>query len=202
MNEQGASFQFSSKQVSQIESVLQPQQQQQQPKAQALYEKLLPNIYTFTNDKDVLQEEHNIYIQYHNACEKRKQGHANEALKMFEKCLEMITRETNILTQYEIYVNLALLDVSKCAIYYPKAIELCGERAEPYYYWAIQCNRINDYEKAFELLTVASSLSYENAVNKYGSSQETAYGSYLQPEIDISKRGMMLNRLSINIDEV
>ena len=89
-------------------------------------------------------------------------------------------------------INLALLTAeTNCSYenvsnYYNKAIQLCSDRAEPYYYFAIYCNKNHKYEKAYELLQLALNLSYETVQNKYENVQINAYGKHLYDEISVT----------------
>lgn len=67
-----------------------------------------------------------------------------------------------------------------------KAIEISSDRAEPYYYWSIYCNKHGMYDVAHEQLTKALCISYDKALLKYGYVQRTAYGTYLHEELAIS----------------
>ena len=74
---------------------------------------------------------------------------------MFERCVTLIDDYTKKEIVYEIFINLALLvseinnfsDICKddVAYYYKKALNIFSDRAEPYFYWSIYCNKILNY---------------------------------------------------------
>ena len=111
-----------------------------------------------------------------------------ELFKMYEKELDSSDKNKT----YEVYINLALLtaetngSLDNVSNYYNKAIQLCSDRAEPYYYFAIYCNKTQQYAKAYELLHLALNLSYETVQNKYENVQINAYGKHLYDELSVT----------------
>jgi len=155
------------------------------------YEKITTNVYRFTKD-NVLNWNDNIYILYEMACQE-KQLNQDNAIKMFKKCRELITEEVRENIKYEILINLALLvsatnhpSGEEISVYYQEALSIFPDRAEPYYYWGILCNKIGNFEKSYELLKKALLLSYEEAKVKYPGTQFLAYGKYLLDELAVS----------------
>jgi len=154
---------------------------------QSHYVKISPNVYKFgKNNSD------NIYILYNEACEIKNKNKYN-AIQLFKKCYELINNSTKQDIIYEININLALLlseikDVKQDEIYnyYDEALKIYPDRAEPYYYCSIYCNKINDYKKSYDLLHKALLLSYEDVKIKYASTQFSAYGKYLYDNLSIA----------------
>jgi len=142
------------------------------------YIKIAPNVYRFNANIDentnVISE--NIYVLYNNACQVKKENKLN-AIIMFKKCVELIDNKTKKEIIYEIFVNLALLESETDGIiddvdnYYKQALNIFSDRAEPYFYWSIYCNKIRRFEKAYDLLKEALLLSYDDAKNKYPGTQ-------------------------------
>lgn len=155
------------------------------------YIQIAPNVYRFVSNNLNLDNKHDIYILYNNACQAKNEN-KHVAFEMFKRCHELIDNNTKDEVKYEIYVNLALLS-SECGCtsvqvgnYYEQALKVCSDRAEPYYYWSIYCNKNNNFEKAYELLKKALLLDYKDAVIKYPKTQFTAYGKYLHDELSVS----------------
>lgn len=153
------------------------------------YIQIAPNLYRFHTSN--INKNNDIYLLYYNACQLKKTD-INSAINMFYKCNELITNDTKDSIKYEIFVNLSLLltetnasyiDIEK---YYKNAINIFSDRAEPYYYWAIYCNKQKMFEKSYELLKVALSFKYEDTIIKYPDTQRTAYDKYLYDEIAVS----------------
>ena len=128
---------------------------------------------------------------YNRACELKKHD-VHSAIKLFKKCDELISNNTNDNIKYEIFINLSLLltdtngSYEEIETYYKNAINIFADRAEPYYYWALYCNKEKMFEKSYDLLQTALSLKYEDAVIKYPETQRSAYDKYLYDEIAVS----------------
>lgn len=153
------------------------------------YTQISPNLYRFnTSNKN---KPNDIYLFYNNACELKKTD-VLSAINIFKKCEKMITNDTTLSVQYEIYINLSLLltdtndSYEEIERYYKKAINIFSDRAEPYYYWALYCNKKQMFDKSYELLKLAISLKYEDAVIKYPETQHSAYDKYLYDEMAVS----------------
>lgn len=146
------------------------------------YTKICENIYRFTSNS--VNNDNNIYILYNNACE-TKHVDSQKAMQMFKRCEELIDGNTSNNTIYEIYVNLALLSTEYDIVskYYTKAIMTISDRAEPYYYWSLFCNKNNRFDVSYVLLRHAINISYEQAKYKYVYVQRTAYDKYLFEEL-------------------
>jgi tetratricopeptide (TPR) repeat protein len=147
------------------------------------YVQIAPNVYKFGTDIDD--------ALYHKAVELRKTN-VREALVLFETCKTQINDSVKPELAYEIFVNLALLvtelDGSLDIVehYYEDALKICPGRAEPYYYLSIYYQKRSNYEKSYELLKKALSLSYEEVNNKYSNVQKTAYGKYLYDNLSVA----------------
>ena len=152
------------------------------------YIKIAPNVYSF-NSYNLL--ENDIYILYNNACQIKKENKIN-AIKIFKKCVELITNKVKNEIIYEIFVNLALLvsetngSSDEVGNYYKEALNICPDRAEPYFYWSIYSNKIHNFEKSYDLLNKALFLSYDEAKIKYPGTQFSAYGKHLYDELAVS----------------
>jgi tetratricopeptide (TPR) repeat protein len=155
------------------------------------YVKIAPNVYSFNDNNYISNVDNDIYILYNNACQVKKENKFN-AIKIFKKCVKLINNKIKNEIVYEIYVNLALLisetngptdEVNK---YYQDAINICSDRAEPYFYWAIYCNKNRDFEKSYNLLNKALLLSYDDVKHKYPETQFNAYGEYLYDELSVA----------------
>jgi tetratricopeptide (TPR) repeat protein len=154
------------------------------------YTKIAPNVYTFIVDENIYSN-NDIYILYNHACQVKKENKF-KAIMMFKKCVELINDKTKKEIIYEIFVNLALLtsetngQINDISYYYVKAISIFSDRAEPYFYWSIYCNKIRYFEKSYELLSNALSFSYDDVKQKYPDTQFTAYGKHLYYELSVS----------------
>ena len=152
------------------------------------YVKIAPNIYKFGDDPLL---NNNVYVLYNNACELKKTN-SMEAFKLFDKCRSLIDNTTKPEIAYEIYVNLGLLSSELNSSfdviegYYNNALQYCPERAEPYYYLSIYCQRKLNYEKSYELLNKARLLSYDVANTKYPTVQRNAYGKYVHDNLAVA----------------
>ena len=151
------------------------------------YTKITTNVYRFNSVNHIIDKS----TLYNDAMQYRQIGDLNKSIelfKMYEKELDSSDKNNT----YEVYINLALLTAeTNCSYenvsnYYNKAIQLCSDRAEPYYYFAIYCNKNHKYEKAYELLQLALNLSYETVQNKYENVQINAYGKHLYDEISVT----------------
>lgn len=153
------------------------------------YTQISPNLYRFNTSN--INKPNDIYVLYNNACELKKTD-VLSAINIFKKCEKMITNDTTLSVQYEIYINLSLLltdtndSYEEIERYYKKAINIFSDRAEPYYYWALYCNKKQMFDKSYELLKLAISLKYEDAVIKYPETQHSAYDKYLYDEMAVS----------------
>jgi tetratricopeptide (TPR) repeat protein len=153
------------------------------------YVKIAPNVYKFGKNNFSIEDE--VYVLYSNACEVKKENKYN-AIEIFKKCNKLMNNSTKIDVKYEICVNLALLltetDGSSIEIlnYYEQALQYCSDRAEPYYYCALYCNKIQNFEKSYKLLKSALTISYDQANIKYPGTQFTAYGKYLYDELAVT----------------
>jgi tetratricopeptide (TPR) repeat protein len=91
---------------------------------------------------------------------------------------------------YECYINLALLN-TKANIkykeilkkYYNLASNIFPERSEPYFYYSIYCNTIEEYNEAYDNLIISKNKNYNTIKNIHPTSQYTAYGKYLNQEL-------------------
>lgn len=157
------------------------------------YTKIAPNVYKFNNnitvdlDSELDSDVNDIYILYSNACELKKHD-PSESLKLFLRCEHLISDNIKADIKYEIYINLALMSSTNNEInkYYENAINIYSDRAEPYYYWSIYCNNNNDFNKSYELLNKALTLSYDKAKLKYPNTQLTSYGKFLYDELSVT----------------
>lgn len=155
------------------------------------YTQIAPNVYKFIDVNANDLNANDIIDTYTRACEFRKKGQLIDSINLFTVC-EKATNKIDINIQYEIYVNLALLhaDINSSsdiiASFYNKAIECCPDRAEPYYYYALQCNKNKQFNKSYELLKNAITLPYYNATKKYQNVQKGAYGKFLYDELSVA----------------
>ena len=105
--------------------------------------KLVDNIYIFQNNSKELNDFEN---RYKESLTKRYNGKTKEALRSFMESEQFFveTEDKKLRNiQYETYVNIALLteqteenfDIIKR--FYEKAINIYGDRAEPFYYFSI-----------------------------------------------------------------
>ena len=153
------------------------------------YTKITTNVYTFNTISHI---DNNIYIMYNSACEYKKNGDYDNALNLFNKCETIINNETQYETIYEIYVNIALIyteigrSFDEISSYYKKAMEKFPDRAEPYFYLGLYCNKHKYMDNAYELLKCALNISYNDAKQKYKNVQYTAYGKFLLDELSVT----------------
>lgn len=164
--------------------------------------KIIDNVYTF-DDKLYKNE---IEDKYFKALLLRQDNKINESLKMFKECEKLIveSNDTKIINiYYEIYVNIALLidqtyeNYEKIEKYYNLANNIFPDRSEPYYYFAIYCNRISKFDKAYDSLKNSLSIDYENSKKKYPTTTKNCYGDHLYLELAKSCYG--LNKVSEGI---
>jgi len=150
------------------------------------YIKIAPNVYKFESTNINLTTD--IYILYNIACQMKNEN-KNKALNLFKECRQLINTSTKDEIKYEIFINLALLttdlngDSNEIYHYYEEAIKIYSDRSEPYYYWGIYCNKIEVFDKAYDLLKKSLSLSYDEVKLKYPKTQLSAYGKYLYDEL-------------------
>jgi tetratricopeptide (TPR) repeat protein len=153
------------------------------------YINIAPNVFKFGNINFNIEDD--IYALYNKAC-LVKQENKYKAIEMFKKCYKLINKNTKLEIKYEIYINLGLLlsetDGNKDEIinYYEEALIISPDRAEPYFYCSIYCNKIHNYEKSYEFLKKALLLSYDEVNLKYPGTQFTSYGKYLYDELSVA----------------
>ena len=152
------------------------------------YAKITTNVYRF-NSVNIIDKSN----LYNEALHYRQIGNLNKSIELFkmsEKELDSNDMYKN--KTYEVYINLALLTAETngrfetVSNYYGKATQVCPDRAEPYYYFAIYCNKTQQYEKAYELLQTALDLSYDDVKTKYENVQANAYGKHLYDELSVT----------------
>jgi len=140
------------------------------------YKQIGPNLYRFNTEETYIYDDINIRL----------------SIDLFKKCIELFSTNTSNSIKYETYINLSLLLTEingkheEIETYYKKSIDTLSDRAEPYYYWAIYCNKHKQFEKSYDLLKLALSLKYEDCVIKYPKTQRTAYDKYLYDEMAVS----------------
>lgn len=161
------------------------------------FTELTTNVYKFDNVE--LDKTNNFILLYNNALKiKNEPNNKQQAYNLFKECKNLIElnidkyldKDNNIL--YDVYINLALLaselnhSETEVSDNYEHTIFLFPDRSEPYYYWAIYCNKIRQHKKALELLLKAYAISYEDAKNKYPTTQIRAYGKFLYDEMSVA----------------
>jgi tetratricopeptide (TPR) repeat protein len=153
------------------------------------YTQIVQNVYKFNTVS--LSIEKDIYMLFNIACQIKKEDVLN-AIDIFKKCKKLINDNTLIDVKYEIFINLALLvseingSISEVNNYFKEALDIYPDRAEPYYYWSIYCNKNKNFNKAYELLKHAILFSYEESKKKYSNTQITSYGKYLYDELAVT----------------
>ncbi len=154
------------------------------------YTKLCENVYKFG---DVSLDINDIYILFNLALQHRKNGNISEALSSFKICENKIDNTTEKNIVYETYLNIALIHTEQhisfelILEYYAKAMKICPDRSEPYYYLSLYCNNHKYYDKSYDLLTYSiKNISYENALSKYTNIQNNAYGKFLYDELSVA----------------
>jgi tetratricopeptide (TPR) repeat protein len=121
-----------------------------------------------------------------------KNSDKSKAYELFQKCKILINETINNDLFYDIFINLAITATElnyhsdEIATYYNKLISIFPDRSEPYYYWAIYCNKIRQFQKALDLLLFASQLSYDEAKIKYPQTNYRDYGKFLYDEMSVS----------------
>lgn len=154
------------------------------------YVKIAPNVYRF-NSENITPFDDDIYSLYKYACQEKNANKYN-SLEIFKKCKKLINNDVRDEIKYEIYINLALLvsdndgSIEEINSYYQEALKIYSDRAEPYYYWAMYCNKVGNFEQSYNLLKKALLISYDDVKNKYPSTQITSYGKYLLDELAVS----------------
>ena len=155
------------------------------------YTKITTNVYTFNT---VTMNVVNIHksVLYNQAMEKKHDGKNIEAIELFKQYLLTDNIDDNIddsmNKKYDIYINIALLssDYDEIVSYYEKAMNLCPDRSEPYFYFGVYCNQHHNFEQAYELLTIAKNMQYDVVKYKYPDVKESAYGVYAIDELTVS----------------
>ena len=153
------------------------------------YIEIKPNVHKFYSSLDLTNDVQVLYTYAYNL---RKESNNKKAFEVFSKCKSLINDSTSNKLKYEIFINLGLvaseLDYSYDEIvnYYEEALLIFSNRAEPYYYLSLYCNKIKKFEKSYELLHKALLLSYDEARQKYPDTQNTAYGKYLYDSLSVA----------------
>jgi tetratricopeptide (TPR) repeat protein len=151
------------------------------------YTKITTNVYRFNSVSNIIDKP----TLYNDALKYRQIGDLNKSFELF-KLYEKEVDSNDIYKTYELYINLALLtdetngSFETVSNYYGKATQVCPDRAEPYYYFAIYCNKNRHYEKAYELLIKALEMTYEDVKTKYTNVQSTSYGKHLYDELSVT----------------
>jgi len=120
------------------------------------YTKVCENVYKFVG---VSLNVDDIYILFNLALQYRKNGNISEAFSSFKVCENKIDNNTRKDVVYEIYLNIALIHTEQNSLfeviseYYDKAMKICPDRSEPYYYLSLYCNQHKYYDKSYDLLT-------------------------------------------------
>lgn len=174
------------------------------------YTQICSNVYLFDSiDKE---DFHNIYQIYYDAIQ-TKNNNYNKSIILFNNCIDLIkTKIENELEQnndyiislykdilYESYINIALIytNIDTDNINniftnnyfnlikenYEKASQIYSDRAEPYFYFGIYCNKINKLEDAFLSLINAKNRDFTKISYIYPTAQKSAYGLYVNEEL-------------------
>jgi tetratricopeptide (TPR) repeat protein len=152
-----------------------------------IYTKITTNVYRFNS----VINNNNKSTLYNDALTYKQIGNLNKSIELF-KMYEKELDSSDTYKTYELYINLALLacetnsSYESVSNYYDKATQVCPDRAEPYYYFAIYCNKTQQYEKSYELLQTALKMRYEDVKDKYENVQISAYGKYLYDELSVT----------------
>lgn len=175
------------------------------------YSQICQNIYLFdTIDKE---DFHNIYIEYNTALNE-KERNVKQAIILFNKCIDLLKIKLDELILnndyinslykdilYESYVNLALIYTNMdtnnnnnninnneyfeiIKSYYEKASQVYLDRAEPYFYFGIYCNKINKFNDAYISLMNAKNKDFSLVFEKYPTAQKSAYGDNVNEELN------------------
>lgn len=158
------------------------------------YFKLTNNVYKFGNKDKTIYKEASIYSLDTNARQLKESKQLQESIIVYKYILTNRSLELKTLKNlhYDVLINLALLttetggDKNEIYSYYDKLISLFPDRAEPYHYYSIHCNKQHDFDKSFELLTKALSLSYDESSKIYSSTNKYSYGKYLYDELAVA----------------
>jgi len=158
------------------------------------YKNICDNVFIFDaiNDNN---DQYKIINLYYKAINLKKNNNYIESKNMFLICIDYINdyqhnKElfNNIL--YECYINLALLntilDIECKEIlkkYYNLASCIFPERSEPFFYYGIYCNKVGEYNDAYESLISSKNKIFENIKNIHPTSQYTSYGKYVNQEL-------------------
>jgi tetratricopeptide (TPR) repeat protein len=151
------------------------------------YTKITTNVYRFNLVSNIIDKS----TLYNDALKYRQIGDLYKSIELF-KMYETEFYSSDTYKTYELYINLALLTAEtngsfdNVSNYYGKATQLCPDRAEPYYYFAIYCNKNHKYDKAYELLQTALEMTYEDVKDKYENVQISAYGKHLYDELSVT----------------
>lgn len=154
------------------------------------YKQITNNVYAFNN---VQHSNDSIELLYSLAISS-KNNDKHKAYELFKECKSRINDGSNVSLDlfYDVFINLAILATElnnsseEIALYYEKLISIFPDRAEPYYYWAIYCNKIKHFQKALELLLSASQLTYDKSKIKYPETNYRAYGKFLYDEMSVT----------------
>jgi tetratricopeptide (TPR) repeat protein len=151
------------------------------------YTKITTNVYTFNTVTINAVNIHKSAL-YNQAIKKKHDGKNTEATELFKQYLLTDDIDDSMNKKYDIYINIALLssDYDEIVSYYEKAINLCPDRSESYFYFGIYCNQHRKFEQAYELLTIAKNIQYDVVKYKYQDVKETAYGLYVIDELSVS----------------
>lgn len=156
----------------------------------SIHSEVSPNLFLFYFDENELYN--SIYLLYNYACIELRSD-LQKAFKTFIICKQLINDDTEHDVKYEIYINLALLvskiekdNINDVFKYYEEASNIFPDRTEPYYYLSIYCNKIGQFEKAYNLIKKALTFNYNTSKHTYPNTQFTAYGKYLYDELSVS----------------
>lgn len=154
------------------------------------YSKICNNVYKFDNVE--INPNTDEILLFKQGVQLRKEQKHLESIKVFEKYLYNYKDMNNIDNIYETYVNLALLhsevgsnieiieeNYNNASFYYP-------DRAEPYFYLGLYCNRHKLFQKAYETLNKAYEMSYEDIKYKYPTADKHTYGKYVLDELSVT----------------
>jgi tetratricopeptide (TPR) repeat protein len=151
------------------------------------YTKITTNVYRFNSVHIIIDKS----TLYNEALYYRQIGNLHKSIELFKMSEKEVDSSDKNKT-YELYINLALLtdeitgSFETVSNYYSQATQVCPDRAEPYYYFAIYCNKNHKYDKAYELLQTALEMTYEDVKDKYENVQISAYGKHLYDELSVT----------------
>jgi len=152
------------------------------------YTQITDNVYVFNNVTRTNNDVRTLYLLAMSYSNSDK----NKAYELFQKCRTLIDETTNNNLCYEVFINMAITATElnhhsdEIATYYNKLISIFPDRAEPYYYWAIYCNKTKQFQKALELLLSASQLKYDESKIKYPETNYRSYGKFLYDEMSVA----------------